>query len=134
MQQERLTEHKRITDDLKKKIESSALSVQVWKIQDTQGNSLLNMTCLKNQTFIFRWLIKYAKEKLKEWKDDAWQADIIRSWVNKTNLDGFAPLHYASFNGNLEVCQMLIEEGADRNVTNNFGLNCLHTAAQGDQP
>ena len=29
---------------------------------------------------------------------------------------------------------MLIEEGADKYVTNKHGLNCLHIAAQGDQP
>lgn len=60
--------------------------------------------------------------------------EIISSWVNKRNNDNFSPLHYASFNGNLEVCQMLIEAGADTQVMNKFGLTALHTAAQGDQP
>lgn len=43
-------------------------------------------------------------------------------------------MHFASFNGNLEMCQMLIEEGAQIDAVNIHGLNCLHTAAQGDQP
>ena len=29
---------------------------------------------------------------------------------------------------------MLLEEGADKNILNKHGLNCLHVAAQGDQP
>lgn len=52
----------------------------------------------------------------------------------KTFDEGFYAIHYASFNGNIEICQMLIEEGADRFVSNKHGLNCLHIAAQGDQP
>lgn len=52
----------------------------------------------------------------------------------KTFDEGFYAIHYASFNGNIEICQMLIEEGADRFVSNKHGLDCLHIAAQGDQP
>ena len=52
----------------------------------------------------------------------------------RTSDEAFSAIHYASFNGNIEICQMLIEEGADRFVQNKHGLNCLHIAAQGDQP
>ena len=61
--------------------------------------------------------------------------NIIREWVNKkTDEEAFCAIHYASFNGNIEICQMLIEEGADKFATNRHGLNCLHIASQGDQP
>ena len=52
----------------------------------------------------------------------------------QTTEECFTAIHYASFNGNIEICQMLIEEGADKFITNKHGLNCLHIASQGDQP
>ena len=51
-----------------------------------------------------------------------------------TQPEDFSALHYASFNGNLEMCQMLIDEGADKYVNNKVGLNLLHVAAQGGRP
>ena len=58
---------------------------------------------------------------------------IISQWINtKTVKEEFAALHFASFNGNIEVCQMLLEEGADKYILNKHGLNCMHVAAQGD--
>ena len=48
--------------------------------------------------------------KVEEYKDKG----IMQQWVNKKSTqDMFVALHFASFNGNLEICQMLIEEGAD---------------------
>ena len=32
------------------------------------------------------------------------------------------------------LCRLLVESGADKFCVNNFGINVLHTAAQGDQP
>lgn len=35
-------------------------------------------------------------------------------WVNcLTRKDNFTALHYASFRGNIEICDLLIERGAD---------------------
>ena len=50
----------------------------------------------------------------------------------KTNIDGFTALHFCSFKGNTDLCRLLIENGADKFIVNNFGINMLHTAAQGD--
>ena len=59
----------------------------------------------------------------------------MKKWVNRaSNSDYFVALHFASFNGNVEICQMLIDEGADIALVNSYGLNCLHFGAQGDQP
>jgi palmitoyltransferase ZDHHC13/17 len=48
--------------------------------------------------------------------------------------DAFTALHYASFNGNLEMIKLLIKHGASINAVNKMGINMLHVAAQGDQP
>jgi len=52
----------------------------------------------------------------------------------QTKKDKFTALHYASFRGNVELCKLLVDNGADVNVRNHFGLNVMHIAAQGDQP
>ena len=46
--------------------------------------------------------------------------------------EGFTPLHFASFHGNIELIRLLI--GYDANIfsVNKQGINMLHVAAQGD--
>jgi len=51
-------------------------------------------------------------------------------WVNhKTEEDGFIALHFASFRGNVNMIKLLLENGADMHMRNNFGINVLHVAA-----
>ncbi len=47
----------------------------------------------------------------------------------RTLKDHFSALHYASYRGNTDMCQTLLDLGADLLVTNQFGLNVLHIAA-----
>jgi ankyrin repeat protein len=53
---------------------------------------------------------------------------------SKTTQEGFTSLHFCSFKGNVDMIKLLIENGADKFSVNTFGINMLHTAAQGDQP
>lgn len=57
----------------------------------------------------------------------------IQSWVNEANNDGFTPVHYASYKGNVEMIKFLENLGASILVQNKAGLNVLHLAAQGDR-
>lgn len=50
----------------------------------------------------------------------------------KTSKDNFTALHYASFRGNVDICDLLIDRGADYTLKNLYGLNVIHIAAQGD--
>ena len=43
----------------------------------------------------------------------------------KDQGDGFVALHFASFKGNPDASDLLIEAGADINAINNFGINML---------
>ena len=43
----------------------------------------------------------------------------------KSADDGFTALHFCSFKGNVDLCMFLIEKGADKFATNNFGINML---------
>jgi len=59
----------------------------------------------------------------------------IEKWVNqKSKKQGFTAIHYASFNGNIDIIEKLIKYKADVETSNNRGLNVLHMAAQGDSP
>lgn len=59
----------------------------------------------------------------------------IQTWVNAYTDEKFTALHFASYHGNFELIKLMIDEmGADVRVTNVYGANCLHIAAQGDQP
>lgn len=76
-----------------------------------------------------RKLLKIANERLED--VNAYKnKPIISNWINThTVKEEFSALHFASFNGNIEMCQMLLEEGANKYTLNKHGLNCLHVAA-----
>lgn len=49
--------------------------------------------------------------------------------------EDFTALHFASFHGNFNIIKILVEKMfADFRVTNIYGANVLHIAAQGDMP
>lgn len=57
------------------------------------------------------------------------------AYVNyQTSELKFTALHYAAYHGDVEICEMLLAHGADQLLTNKYGLNVLHMAAQGDAP
>lgn len=58
----------------------------------------------------------------------------ITKWVNEKSEQGYTAIHYASYRGNIDIINKLIENGAEVEVTNKRGLNVLHMAAQGNQP
>lgn len=43
-------------------------------------------------------------------------------------------MHLAAFNGNLSIVRFLERHGADIYAENNYSLNMLHVASQGNQP
>jgi hypothetical protein len=48
--------------------------------------------------------------------------------INLKNSTSFTPLHLACFNGQYEVCHVLLENGADLRVPAKLGMTCLHLA------
>ena len=96
-------------------------------IIDHRGYTLLHAACFKNHEFVVSALIEKAKEEITR--------QGMKEWINhKTDEDGFAALHFASFRGNLTIINLLLNNGADINIKNNYGINVLHVASQGDQP
>jgi ankyrin repeat protein len=57
--------------------------------------------------------------------------DTIREWVNLPSRgeEGFYPLHFASFHGNVKLIKLLVKCGANAFAKNKQGINMLHVAA-----
>lgn len=54
----------------------------------------------------------------------------LDEWINKpTAREGFTPLHFASFKGNLDAMNTLLRYGADKDARTATGLNMLHLGA-----
>lgn len=58
----------------------------------------------------------------------------VADWINtaSSSEQGFYPLHFASFHGNVQLIKLLMRNKADFRVKTNEGINMLHVAAQGD--
>lgn len=101
--------------------------IKLSQIRDKDGYNLLHMATFQNRTKVVQELIAHAKKGMYQYE--------LAEYVNsKTTKDEFTPLHYAAFKGNIHVMKLLIANGADMEARNQFGLNVLHIAAQGDQP
>lgn len=56
----------------------------------------------------------------------------LEAWINEENKEGFTPIHYASYENDLEMVRMLEDLHANVLATSKTGLNVLHMAAQAD--
>jgi len=55
----------------------------------------------------------------------------VAYWINTPSKSeqGFYPLHFASFHGNIQLIKLLMRNKADYTVQTNEGINMLHVAA-----
>ncbi|CDW88669.1 dhhc zinc finger domain containing protein [Stylonychia lemnae] len=101
--------------------------VRIITLFDERGYSLLHLAVYHGNVDKVKQLLRYAIDIQKETEDN------IKQWVNsKTYRDKFTPLHFASYKGNIEMIQVLLDYKSSPTQINNFGLNMLHVAAQGD--
>lgn len=101
--------------------------MQISSIKDNKGLNILHHSVLKGVLGKTEFLIDYAK------KVQLVPESIVVDWINQKTLgEGWTPLHYASFQGNVEAIQTLVENEANYYELNNNELNMLHVAAQGD--
>jgi len=112
----------RLQEYLKKNLELDLL-----KMKDPRFYTLIHIAAVNNQPKLCDILFSYIRgQNIPEAK--------IRSWVNSKTDEGFTPIHFASFKGNMEIIKLLESHGADFAIKNNQGLSVIHIAAQGDQP
>ena len=67
-------------------------------------------------------------------EDKMERQNLLDRWVNKPTIgdEGFTPLHFASFHGNLTMIKYLISIGGNPKTANRHSINLMHVAAQGD--
>lgn len=60
---------------------------------------------------------------------------VLKDWINYPSRgeEGFFPLHFASFHGNVKLIKLFLQYGANLKAVNKQGINMMHVAAQGDQ-
>eukprot|EP01016_Furgasonia_blochmanni_P046407 TRINITY_DN6681_c0_g1_i3.p1 TRINITY_DN6681_c0_g1~~TRINITY_DN6681_c0_g1_i3.p1 ORF type:complete len:526 (+),score=75.36 TRINITY_DN6681_c0_g1_i3:104-1579(+) len=93
--------------------------------------TLLHIACLNNKIDIVHFLI----DQVKSSSENVLEAQrVLNIWVNQKNKEGYTPLHYAAYRGNIELVKLLESYGADIEDKNENGLNVIHIASQGDQP
>jgi hypothetical protein len=108
--------------------------VDLTKLRDSRGYTVLHITAYKGLEGMCKMLIQLAKDKSLSEYDDKEKMKRVKEWVNvKTTDDEFTALHMASFSGKYAIVSLLIDNKANIYAANKDGLNMLHTAAQGDQ-
>lgn len=127
------------------------------KLWDDEGSNLLHRAAYDNTFRIVEYLINYYKLRLGQFlKQEAVERckkqnyeqlssaeksklkqelkKRVADWINtpaKTE-QGYYPLHFASFHGNVQMIKLLMRNRANYKVRTNEGINMLHVAAQGD--
>ena len=112
-------------ENVKDMLSKKSLPIWEYKSKENHNSSVLNIAVYKKSLIITEILIDYCKknniEKLKE-------------FVNAANDQCVAPLHYASFRGEVSIIKLLIENGAEINIVTKRKLNVIHYSAQGNKP
>lgn len=98
------------------------LSISIIDIFDARGYTLLHQVCFKNLEDMIFSLVERVKELYTDVQ--------VKNWINhRTEEDGFTALHFTSFRGNINAIKLLLDNGADMYIRNNYGINVLHVAA-----
>jgi ankyrin repeat protein len=96
--------------------------IKINELLDQDGFSLLHMAVFKNKGKSFDAIMKFALDELDSRE--------VAEWINlQTTKDQFTALHYASYRGNIHFCDILMKNGANKQIKNAYGLNVLHIAA-----
>ena len=101
---------------------------EIWNYISKEENeeTVIHISIKTKDIHIISIILKYCQKNIS--KED------FRKLINKKNSKGVVPLHYASFQGNVDIIKYLINYGADINALTKRDLNIIHYAAQGNQP
>lgn len=124
-------------ENFKQVIKKQNTGIKFWKLVDKDGNTLLNKTAFYDLEDFCEFIINETKSSLiTEENENENEIDVnaeLSAYVNTCDDNGFSPLHYAAFRGNIKILRLLLENGANTEKRNSNGLNVMHMAAQGDR-
>ena len=132
-------------------------SLSMPDLYDEDGHNLLHRAAYDNTFRISEYLLTFYKQRLAQHlknlecerqgktSPDQLNAETynniknevrtrVAQWINTPSRSeqGFYPLHFASFHGNIHLIKLLMRNKADYKVKTSEGINMLHVAAQGD--
>ena len=96
-----------------------------FRSKDGKNSNVLHISVYKKNFNIVKLLVDYCKLNFPE---------KLIQFVNEENSKGISPIHYASFEGNVDIIKLLIENGADITKKTQKKLNIFHYCAQGNMP
>lgn len=97
-------------------------------IDPENGNTVLHFCSANGLTDLLAVLLSQLKGQ-----DVAEDGVMVSSLVNHTNKEGNTPLHWAAYNGHLEVVKTLLGAGADMWVKNSAGHLAMFEAERADK-
>ena len=100
------------------------------QVRDPRGYTCLHYTAFRSNDSMAKILINLAFDRSLADLPKYEKEKRIKAWLDlRTEGDGFTALHFASFRGNLKMIQLFIENGANIQARNNYGINMMHVAA-----
>jgi ankyrin repeat protein len=129
-------------------------SVEIMNLIDEAGYTLLHSAAYYNSFKIADYIINFFKRRLatylkaryvrkhnldpssdlppRELEDIKNKVKhLLKEWVNRPSRgeEGFYPLHFASFHGNVKLIKLLVKSGANISAKNKQGISMVHVGA-----
>ena len=102
---------------------------KIWECKQEKNLNVLHKACFLNYEEIIIAIINSTKARLISNKQ------LFEEFINEVEeTEGFTPLHYSSFRGNIKICSILIENGAIISKLSIHNYNMIHMASKGNQP
>ena len=99
---------------------------EIWKYKEDNDETVIHVSIKLNDIDIISTILAYCQTNLSR--------EEFSKLINEKNTRGVVALHYASFQGNVDIIKYLINYGANITSLTSRNLNVLHYAAQGNQP
>lgn len=115
------------TEEIKRFLAEETIH-EIWKYISKEDNkeTVIHIALKADEKPITNIILKYCQTHLSEIE--------FKKFINKKNSKGVTAIHYASFQGNIDIIKYLINYGADINCLTSRNLNVIHYAAQGNKP
>ena len=113
-------------EEIKKFLEEKKHEIWKYTTNDEIKETVIHISIKLTDINIISKILFYCQTNLSK--------EQFTELINKKNTKGITALHYASFQGNIDIIKYLINYGADILALTTRNLNVLHFASQGNQP